>query len=118
MKYLCVEDNIPVSILDYLPNVPESVKIIEISDLEAENLNQGKMYYDQNDKKVKAVKKETLDSIDLSNESLSYLNSTDWMILRHIRERALGIETSLSEHDYLELEESRHEAASKIIKRQ
>jgi|AntAceMinimDraft_12_1070368.scaffolds.fasta_scaffold111570_2 hypothetical protein len=116
MKYLCIEDGKVISMLDYVPNVPKSVEVLEISDLEAEELNQGKRYYDSIDKKTKAVKKEILDSMDSSNKSQAYLNSTDWMILRHMRQLTLGIATSLSDSEYLKLEKSRQAAAMKIIK--
>ncbi len=49
MKYLCIEDGKVISMLDYVPNVPKSVEVLEISDLEAEELNQGKRYYDSID---------------------------------------------------------------------
>jgi len=115
MKYLCIEDGKVISMLDYVPNVPKSVEVLEISDLEAEELNQGKRYYDSIDKN-KSGKKEILDSMDSSNKSQAYLNSTDWMILRHMRQLTLGIATSLSDSEYLKLEKSRQAAAMKIIK--
>ena len=43
-----------------------------------------------------------------------FLNSTDWKIMRHIREQALGLETSLTDKEYLELENKRQEAAKSI----
>ncbi len=54
--------------------------------------------------------------MDSSNKSQAYLNSTDWMILRHMRQLTLGIATSLSDSEYLKLEKSRQAAAMKIIK--
>ena len=47
-----------------------------------------------------------------------FLDETDWMVLRHIREKALGLETSISEGDYLELEEDRQSRAKGIIKQE
>jgi hypothetical protein len=47
-------------------------------------------------------------------EAIQFLNQSDWKILRHIRQKALGIELSLSEEEYLALEQQRAEAAAKI----
>lgn len=44
-----------------------------------------------------------------------FLNSTDWKVLRHIRELALNQPTSLSHEQYIELEQARAEAAAKIV---
>lgn len=52
----------------------------------------------------------------VNKEALEYLNSTDWKVLRHIRQKALGEETSLTEAQYLELEQSRSDAAKRIVK--
>jgi hypothetical protein len=52
----------------------------------------------------------------LSTEALRYLESTDWKVLRHIRQKALGITTSMSDEEYLEFELSRVEAANKVIR--
>jgi hypothetical protein len=48
--------------------------------------------------------------------SLKYLAETDWQVLRHLRQLALEIQTTLSSEEYLQLEQSRSEAAEKIIK--
>jgi hypothetical protein len=52
----------------------------------------------------------------LSTEALRYLESTDWKVLRHIRQKALGITTSMSDEEYLEFELARVEAANKVIR--
>jgi hypothetical protein len=44
-----------------------------------------------------------------------FLNSTDWQILRHLRQKALGVTTSLTEEQYLELEQQRQAAAARIV---
>jgi hypothetical protein len=56
------------------------------------------------------------DQQKVNTESLQFLNSTDFMVLRHIRQKALGETTTLTEEAYLELEQKRSEAASRIIK--
>jgi hypothetical protein len=52
----------------------------------------------------------------VNSEALQYLASTDWQVLRHIRQVALGSPTTLSNDEYLDLERSRTAAAEKIIK--
>lgn len=47
---------------------------------------------------------------------LRYLKDTDWQVLRHIRQRHLGLPTSLTEEDYTELELKRQQAADSIKK--
>lgn len=51
-----------------------------------------------------------------NSESLTYLAKTDWMVLRHLRQKTLGMETSLSEEEFIALEEARAEAASRIVR--
>lgn len=41
---------------------------------------------------------------------------TDWQVLRHIRQKALGVRTSLTEEEYLALELQRQDASTKIQK--
>lgn len=48
-------------------------------------------------------------------EARVFLNSTDYKVLRHIRQQALGIATSLTAEEYLELEHERQAAAESII---
>ena len=52
----------------------------------------------------------------LSTEALRYLESTDWMVLRHIRQKALGSVQSLTDEQYLELEQTRAEKATLVVK--
>jgi hypothetical protein len=52
----------------------------------------------------------------LSTEALRYLESTDWKVLRHIRQKALGITTSMNDEEYLEFELGRVEAANKVVR--
>ena len=42
-------------------------------------------------------------------EAEAFLNSTDWQVIRHKEQQDLGIETSLSEDEYLELITQRQE---------
>jgi hypothetical protein len=50
-----------------------------------------------------------------STESQKFLNETDWQVIRHRDQLALGIETSLSEEKYLDLLQNRQNAREKVI---
>lgn len=49
-----------------------------------------------------------------STQALKFLNETDYKVLRHIRQQALGIATTLTAQEYLELEQERQMAAQTI----
>lgn len=51
-----------------------------------------------------------------NKENELFLKNTDWMVLRHIREKSLGVTLSISESEYLELEEKRNLLSKEIIK--
>ena len=52
----------------------------------------------------------------INQEALQFLASSDYKILRHFRQKALGQETSLSEEEYLALEQQRSDAAARIVR--
>jgi antitoxin component YwqK of YwqJK toxin-antitoxin module len=118
MHYVCIENNKIVSILNYAPNVPNGVSVIDISDEAAENIKNQTHFFDVATRSVQPVSKDVLDKkqAELKNAvEREYLNSTDWMVLRHIRQKTLGITTSLTEAEYLDLEQKRNAAASRIV---
>lgn len=118
MHYVCIENSSIVSILNYHPNVPDSVTVVQISDEQNSQLVAGTHYFDLNSKTVLSVSSDTLaqKTQDLANlQERDFLNSTDWKVLRHIRQKALGVPTSLSEEEYLELEQQRQAAAARIV---
>jgi hypothetical protein len=118
MHYVCIENNKIVSILNYAPNVPNTVRITEISDQAAENIKDQTHFFDVATNAVQPVPKSTLDKKQLEVKNgieREYLNSTDWMILRHIRQKALGIPTSLTNAEYIDLEQKRNAAANRIV---
>lgn len=118
MHYICIEDNKIVSILNYAPNVPNTVRVIEISDQAAENIKDQTHFFDVARGVMLPVSQSTLDKKQLELQNgieRDYLNSTDWMILRHIRQQALGITTSLTNAEYIDLEQKRHAAANRIV---
>lgn len=57
-----------------------------------------------------------LEQEKINNESEDFLDSTDFKVLRHIRQKALGQELSLSEEQYLALEQERADAAARILR--
>ena len=118
MHYVCIENNLVVSILSYQPNVPSSVAVIEITDAQAVQLAAQTHYFDISSRTVTAVDSAVTaqKAKDLANgQEREFLNSTDWKILRHIRQKALNITTSLSDTEYLQLEQQRQAAAARII---
>lgn len=59
---------------------------------------------------------EKLEQEEQDKVALEFLDSTDWQVLRHIRQQALGIATSLTAEEYLELEHQRQMAAESIVR--
>jgi hypothetical protein len=117
MHYVCIENNTIISILNYQPNVPETVTVQEISDEQANQIAAQTHYFDVVDKTVKAVDSAITaqKAKDVANgQEREFLNSTDWKILRHIRQKALNIATSLSDAEYIQLEQQREAAAARI----
>jgi len=118
MYYICVEEGQIVSMLNYNPNVPNSVTVTVISDDDYNKINQQTHYFDIATSTVlpqQQDKIERLEALEINKKHQQFLSSTDWQVLRHIRQEALGVPTSLSEAEYLDLELSRNQAAAQII---
>ena len=117
MHYVCIENNLVVSVLNYQPNVPSSVAVVEITDSQAAQIAAQTHYFDVSSRSVAAVAAGVTAQrvVDVANgQEREFLNSTDWKILRHIRQKALNITTSLSDAEYIELEQQREAAAARI----
>ena len=117
MHYVCIENNIVVSVLNYQPNVPSSVAVVEITDSQAAQIAAQTHYFDVPSRSVTAVAAgiTAQRAADVANgQEREFLNSTDWKILRHIRQKALNISTSLSDAEYIQLEQQREAAAARI----
>ena len=117
MHYVCIENNIVVSVLNYQPNVPSSVAVVEITDSQAAQIAAQTHYFDAPSRSVTAVAAgiTAQRAADVANgQEREFLNSTDWKILRHIRQKALNISTSLSDAEYIQLEQQREAAAARI----
>ena len=52
----------------------------------------------------------------INQESEQFLNETDWMVIRHRDQLALGIPTSLTEAEFRKLLEDRQQARDRVIK--
>jgi hypothetical protein len=122
MYYVCLENNAITSILSYEPNVPDSVDVCTIQNLEYESITANTHYFDIETKTVLPISQEIIDvgtskeSQRISNaEKHKFLLDSDWKVLRHIREKALGQPTSLTDEQYLELEQQRADAAAAIV---
>ena len=117
MNYVCIENNLVVSVLNYQPNVPGSVTVVEITDAQAAQIAAQTHYFDVASKSVTAVAAGVAAqrATDVANgQEREFLNSTDWKVLRHIRQKALNITTSLSDAEYIQLEQQREAAAARI----
>lgn len=117
MYYVCIEDNAVTSILNYRPEVPRGVEVVEISDENMGLLEGGKYTFDISSKSVvlKPASELQAEADAKANvEHIEFLRSTDWKVLRHTREKALGIPTSLSDSEYLALEQERENAARAV----
>jgi hypothetical protein len=118
MHYVCIEDNKIISILNYNPEVPSTVTVISITDEDLEKIKSETHFFDVNTKKIQPVSTEVISKKEqekLNAVDREFLNSTDWKVLRHIRQKALGIQPSLTESEYLQLEQDRQSAANRIV---
>jgi len=118
MNYVCIENNLVVSVLNYHPNVPNSVTVVEITDSQAKQIYDQTHLFDVASRSVTAVAAGVTAqrAADVVNgQEREFLNSTDWKILRHVRQKALNIPTSLSDAAYLQLEQQREAAAARIV---
>jgi hypothetical protein len=117
MYYVCIENNQLTAILGYEPSVPSSVSIVTITDNQHSQIMAQTHYFDVASRVVTAVAAEVTaqQAVDAANsQERVFLNSTDWKVLRHLRQKALNIPTSLSDAEYLQLEQQRQDAAARI----
>ena len=115
MNYILTKNKQILSVVNYKPNTSHDKDIVvsEITD-EEDSLILSKTHKFDLDS-LKIVPNSTEDNLQIQKEKLKesnllFLSSTDWKILRHIREKHLGISTTLSEKQYTELETLRQEA--------
>jgi hypothetical protein len=118
MHYVCIENNAISSILNYEPSVPNTVEVVTISDDDGKRLHNQTHIFDLNSKTVVPIDAAITAQKEqdrLNGIEREFLNSTDWKILRHLRQKTLGIPTSLTDLEFLTLEEQRQLAASRIV---
>jgi hypothetical protein len=123
MYYVVIENNKISSILNYEPNVPETHTVVKVTDEEHESIITAKThYFDLIDNTVKSYSQTHLDTEAAKEaqritnaEKRKFLADSDWKVMRHIREKALGQATSLTDQQYLDLEQARAAAAAAIV---
>lgn len=118
MHYVLVEEDRVISTINYEPSVPDTIKVYPIADEAYDCLIAKTHYFCIVEKKIVEVPKEVKDqqlSILSKKNGRAYLLATDWMVMRHIRELALKLPTTLSEKEYITLEEKRQSVAKAIV---
>lgn len=115
MPFVYIENDEVVSVLNYKADIPSSIKEIEITPSEYEGLFDETFIFDVATKKVIQNPSSSNKVISQKDAELrDFLRRSDWKILRHIREKNLGLETTLTNQEYIDLEWQRHAAAQKI----
>ncbi len=122
MNYLLIENEKLVGVCDYEPNVGnDDIQVITYSG----NIPKERIIYvdgkvaDMNNyvfingkyvKKTRAIE----NLLNTNDEAKHYLNDTDWLVIRHRDQLALGQSTSLSNEQYLDLLAKRQVAREKV----
>ena len=115
--YYCVENNKLISILNYEPNVPDTVTVTEVSDTDHGSIELGEKWFNVERRCIELRPESVIqqeEQAKLEAQHRVFLQRTDWQVLRHIREQALGQPTTLTQEEYLELERQRDYHASMI----
>jgi heme A synthase len=118
MHYVCIENNQVTGIQSYEPAVPNTVSVITITDEQHQQIMNQTHRFDVASKTVVAIESAILAEKEqhrLNGIEREFLNSTDWKILRHIRQKALNVPTTLTDAQYIELEQQRQAAAVRIV---
>jgi predicted nucleotidyltransferase len=118
MHYVCIENNQVTGIQSYEPAVPSTVSVIIITDEQHQQIIDQTHRFDVASKTVIAVDSAVLaekEQYRLNGVEREFLNSTDWKILRHLRQKALNVPTTLTDAQYIELEQQRQAAAARIV---
>lgn len=116
-KFVCLEDGIITSVLDYEPSVPSHITVVQITDQQAVDVLEKRTHTVNEHGRVIPVSAAKLSIVTRerqNQENLTFLSNTDWIVLRHIREKVLGLQTSITEDKYIELERQRQQAADNI----
>jgi hypothetical protein len=118
MYYVCIENNQVIGIQGYQPTVPVTVSVVTITDAQHQQLIDQTHKFDAASRTVvvtdPAVTAEK-EQYKLNGIEREFLASTDWKILRHLRQKALNIPLSLTDAEYTELEQQRQAASARIV---
>jgi hypothetical protein len=115
--YYCVEDNQLVSILNYEPSVPTTVTVTLVSNQDHQLITSGECWFNVDSHCVETrpdSARQLEEEQRRQAEHRAFLQRTDWQVMRHIREQALGQPTTLTQEEYLELERQRDYRANLI----
>jgi heme A synthase len=118
MHYVCIENNQVTGIQSYEPAVPNTVSVVTITNEQHQQIMNQTHRFDVALRNVVAVDSAVLaekEQYRLNGIEREFLNSTDWKILRHLRQKALNVPTALTDAQYLELEQQRQAAAARIV---
>ena len=118
MYYVCIENNQVTGIQSYEPAVPNTVSVITIADEQHQQIMNQTHRFDVASNTVVPVDSTILAEKEqhrLNGIEREFLNSTDWKILRHLRQKALNVPTTLTDAQYIELEQQRQAAAARIV---
>jgi hypothetical protein len=118
MYYVCIENNQVTGVQSYEPAVPSTVSVVTITDEQHQQIMDQTHKFDVVSRTVVAVDSAILaekEQYRLNGIEREFLNSTDWKILRHLRQKALDVPTTLTDAQYLELEQQRQAAAARIV---
>ena len=123
MNYLLIENEKLVGVCDYEPNVgDDDIQVITYSgNIPKERILyiNGKIedsdnYVFLNGKYVRKTKA-IINLINTNEEAKNYLNDTDWLVIRHRDQLALGQTTSLTNEQYLDLLTKRQAARERVV---
>ncbi len=112
MYFVCVDNDLNFAgVYDYKPNIPSELTLKEISEQDFLKLQSGDFTYDGASGQIQPIEKS---EPSISEKYKFYLDDSDWLILRHMREKFLKIKTTLSDKQFLALERKRQKI-SKLI---
>lgn len=111
IKYVLVEEGRVIAVIDYMPNTPDTVTVYQIPKEDHDSIMSQTHFFNPVSGKVEPVDVGVTNrrlAIAARDSGKAYLQETDWIVLRHIREIALKLPTTLSDEEYVALETKRH----------
>lgn len=118
MVYVCIENGAVVSFMEYLPNVPPSVRLVEIEKAAYDSIIAGTHTFEVGVDAVVPVAPSVIAAEQQrasNSDNRRFLRDTDWKILRHMREQTLGLPMSLTPAEFIALEQARAAAAAAVV---